>query len=119
MVSPLHYRREVIAIKKDVPIEIEIEVVEAGQPRPQRPGPEPFGVARLRPFPLPDRSSRMPPGPRVDTLPPRACLFLCVWKYLVIGVLSGGPTVAERLVGIISEADIRADEAPWAELSQS
>jgi hypothetical protein len=41
----------VIAIEKDVPIEIEIEVVEAGQPRPQRPGPEPFGVARLRPFP--------------------------------------------------------------------
>ena len=25
----------------------------------------------------------------------------------------------DRLVGIISEADIRADEAPWAELSQS
>jgi hypothetical protein len=38
-------------VKKDVPIEIEIEVVEAGQPRPQRPGPEPFGVARLRLFP--------------------------------------------------------------------
>ena len=38
-------------MKKDMPIEIEIEVVEAGQPRPQRPGPEPFGVARLRPFP--------------------------------------------------------------------
>jgi hypothetical protein len=55
----------------------------------------------------------------VDTPPPRACLFLWVCKYLVIGVLSGGPTVAERLVSIISEADIRADEAPSAELSQS
>ena len=38
-------------MKKDVPIEIEIEVFEAGQPRPQRPGPKPFGVARLRLFP--------------------------------------------------------------------
>ncbi len=55
----------------------------------------------------------------MDTPPPRACLFLWVCKYLVIGVLSGGPTVAERLVGIMSEADIRADEAPSAELSQS
>ena len=36
-------------MKKDVPIEIEI--VEADQPRPQRPGPEPFGVTRLRLFP--------------------------------------------------------------------
>ena len=51
LVSPLHYWREVVTMKKDVPIEIEIEVVEAGQPRPQRPGPEPFGVARLRLFP--------------------------------------------------------------------
>ena len=55
LASALHYyRREVVTMKKDVPIEIEIEVVEAGQPRPQRPGPEPFGIARLRPFPLPD-----------------------------------------------------------------
>ena len=37
-------------MKKDVPIEIEIEVVEAGQPRPQRPGPEPSTTKGLRPF---------------------------------------------------------------------
>ena len=38
-------------MKKDMPIEIEIDVIEVGQPRPQRPGPEPFGIARLRLFP--------------------------------------------------------------------
>ena len=54
-------------MKKDVPIEIEIEVVEAGQPRPQRPGPEPSNTKGLRPFPLPDRPGRMPPGPGADT----------------------------------------------------
>jgi hypothetical protein len=40
-------------MKKDVPIEIEIEVVEAGQPRPQRPGPEPSNTKGLRPFSIP------------------------------------------------------------------
>jgi hypothetical protein len=35
LVPPLHYRREVVTMKKDVPIEIEIEVVEAGQPPPK------------------------------------------------------------------------------------
>jgi hypothetical protein len=53
LVSPLHYRREVVTMKKDVPIEIEIEVVEAGQPRPQRPGPEPSNTKGLRPFSIP------------------------------------------------------------------
>lgn len=38
-------------MKEDVPIEIEI--VEAGQPRPQRPGPEPRNIKGLRPFSTP------------------------------------------------------------------
>jgi hypothetical protein len=45
-------------MKKDVPIEIEI--VEAGQPRPQRPGLEPSNTKGLRPFPLPHRPVTYP-----------------------------------------------------------
>jgi hypothetical protein len=83
-------------MKKDMPIEIEIDVIEAGQPRPQRPGPEPSNTKGLRPFPLPDRPGRMPPGPRAYTPPPRARLFLWVCKYLVMGVSPAAPTVADR-----------------------
>ena len=52
-------------MKKDVPIKIEIKVVEAGQPRPQRPGPEPFGVARLRPFSIPEELRTISHSPHI------------------------------------------------------
>ena len=58
-------------MKKDVPIEIEIEVVEAGQPRPQRPGPEPSNTKGLWPFPLPHRPVACPRAARGHAPSPR------------------------------------------------
>ena len=66
--------REVVTMKKDVPIEIEI--VEAGQPRPQREGPEPSNTKGLRPFPLPDRPVTCPRAACGHTPSPR--LFVSI-----------------------------------------
>ena len=52
-------------MKKDVPIEIEI--VGAGQPRPQRPGLEPSNTKGLRPFPLTHRPVTCPRATRGHT----------------------------------------------------
>ena len=63
-------------MKKDVPIEIEI--VEAGQPRPQRPGPEPSNTKGLWPFPLPHRPVACPRAARTRPLSTPVCFYGCV-----------------------------------------